>query len=157
MRPARAQWRTETFSVKEIGTMKLHQISTVGTLGITFALFSSLGFGSVNAATASSAVEARYQQERQACLDGSSNQDRATCLKEASAARTAQLNTADARKLQENAAQRCQVHHSSKERLACERLAQGEGTRTGSVQKGAVLKELTTRSAAPLPAASTPR
>jgi len=147
-------------SAKEIGTMKIHLISTqgtLGTLGITFALFSSLGFGPVNAATASSAKEARYQQERQACLDGSSNQDRATCLKEAGAARTAQLTAGDARKLQDNAAQRCKVHRSSEDRLACERLARGEGTRTGSVQTGGVLKELVTRSAAPLPAASAPR
>ena len=120
--------------------MKIHLISTLGTLGITFALFSSLGSGAVNAATASPAAEARYQQERRACLDGSSNQDRATCLKEAGAARTAQLTTADARKLRDNAVQRCQVHRSSEDRLACERLAQGEGTLTGSVQRGGVLK-----------------
>ena len=147
-------------SAKEIGTMKIHLISTqgtLGTLGITFALFSSLGFGPVNAATASSAKEARYQQERQSCLDGSSNQDRATCLKEVGAARIAQLTTADARKLQDNAAQRCQVHQSSEDRLACERLAQGKGTRTGSVRSGGVLMEIVTRSGAPLTAASAPR
>ena len=147
-------------SVKEIGNMETHLIRALGPLGplgITFALFGSLGFGAVNAATASSTAEARYQQERQACLDGSSNQDRVTCLKEAGAARTGQLTTADARKLQDNAAQRCQVHRSSEDRLACERLAQGEGTRTGSVQRGGVLKELVTRSVAPLPAASAPR
>lgn len=143
--------------MKEIGTVKIHSINTLGTLGITVALFISLGIGAANAATASSAAEARYQQERQSCLDGSSNQARATCLKEAGAARTAQLTTADARKLQDNAAQRCQVHRSSEDHLACERLALEEGTRTGSVQRGGVLKELVTRSAAPLPAASAPR
>jgi len=137
--------------------VKIHSINTLGTLGITVALFISLGIGAANAATASSAAEARYQQEHQSCLDGSSNQARATCLKEAGAARTAQLTTADARKLQDNAAQRCQVHRSSEDHLACERLALEEGTRTGSVQRGGVLKELVTRSAAPLPTASAPR
>lgn len=31
-------------------------------------------------------AQARYQHERAACMEGSSNQDRATCLKEAAAA-----------------------------------------------------------------------
>jgi len=58
----------------------MHLINTLGTLGITVVLFISLVFGAANAAAASSAAEARYQQERQSCLDGSSNQERATCL-----------------------------------------------------------------------------
>ena len=35
----------------------------------------------------SSAAQSRYQQERAVCLSGASHQDRATCLKEAGAAR----------------------------------------------------------------------
>jgi hypothetical protein len=36
--------------------------------------------------TVSADAQARYQQERAVCLSGQSNQDRATCLREADAA-----------------------------------------------------------------------
>src|SRR5690606_16943646 len=38
-------------------------------------------------ATLAGDAQARYERERAACTDGSSQQDRATCLKEAGAAR----------------------------------------------------------------------
>lgn len=96
------------------------------------------------------AVEARYQAERRACLDGSSPQDRSTCLKEASAARAAaqrhQLDNGDnARDRQANALLRCQAQRDAEDRADCERLARGEGTSSGSVAGGGVIRELVTR------------
>ncbi len=94
-----------------------------------------------------------YQQERAACLNGSSAQDRATCLKEADAARSEAKgskldNGESATQLRANALQRCQ-RVKEEQRAACERLARGEGERSGSVAEGAVLRQITIRSAGP--------
>ncbi len=101
-----------------------------------------------------------YQQERAACLDGRNPQDRATCLKEAGAARAEARrhgldNGETPAQLRANALQRCQ-RVATDDRAACERLALGEGERSGSVAEGAVVKQITTRSVgvAPAPAAS---
>jgi len=86
----------------------------------------------------------RYQVERANCFNGRSNQDSATCLREANAAlaaskqgKLADGETAD----QKNAALRCQALQSA-ERDACERRMHGEGTVSGSVESGGVLREL---------------
>jgi hypothetical protein len=107
------------------------------------------------AAPAPGSAEARYQQERAACLNGTSQQDRATCLKEAGAAlaeaRRARLdNGEDARALRENALQRCKAQ-PPQDRVACERLARGEGTVSGSVGGGGVIKEVVTPVIEPAP------
>lgn len=95
------------------------------------------------------ALEATYQQERQKCLSGRSHQDRATCLQEAGAAlaeaRRGRLdNGVSEREMAENRLARCKVQPPA-ERAACERLARGEGSVSGSVEGGAVIKELVTR------------
>lgn len=104
------------------------------------------------------AIEARYKTERQACLDGHSGQDRATCLKEAGAARSealrSRLDNGESRaQLQANALARCKVQPAS-ERASCEIMARGQGMESGSVESGGVIKQLVTRSvgAAPAPA-----
>ena len=107
-------------------------------------------------------VEARYQQERSQCLDGSSNQDRATCLREAGAAR------AEARKnglgdstdpYTENQRQRCAALPGT-DRNDCLARMQGKGSTSGSVAAGGVLRELVVREPAVVapaaPAASPP-
>ena len=95
----------------------------------------------------SKAVESRYQQERSQCLDGSSNQDRATCLREAGAAR------AEARKnglgdsadpYTDNQRQRCAALPGT-DRSDCLARMQGKGSTSGSVAAGGVLRELVVR------------
>ncbi|WP_395701503.1 hypothetical protein [Aquabacterium sp.] len=98
------------------------------------------------------AIEAVYRQERAKCLDGRSPQDRATCLQEAGAARAEALrgrldNHEDAATLARNALQRCQSQPEA-DRADCERLARGEGERSGSVAAGGVFKQLITRTPA---------
>ena len=97
--------------------------------------------------TASADAQARYQQERAACLSGQSNQDRATCLREAGAA------LADARRgglgdsspqYVSNASQRC-ARLPDEERRACEARMQGQGTTSGSAAAGGIYRELVTR------------
>jgi hypothetical protein len=94
-------------------------------------------------AAATGDAQARYQQERAACLNGQSHEDRATCLREAGAA----LN--DARRgllddrgadYQRNALMRCQALPAA-DREACHARMRGEGTTEGSVEQGAILRE----------------
>ena len=109
--------------------------------------------------SASAEVQSRYEQDRAKCLSGSSNQDRATCLKEAGASRAAarqgQLGDAGAAK-QSNAKQRCQAL-SGDDAKDCLSRASGNGTVSGSVQTGGVLRETVTTQILPAdPPASAP-
>ena len=115
-------------------------------------------------------IEARYQADRATCMNGGSNQDRTTCLKEAGAARDearkGQLSDGDG-KLRQNAKQRCDAL-SGDEALDCLARMKGKGTTSGSAQGGGILRETVTRAThtietpapaaipAPLPAASKP-
>lgn len=126
------------------------------------ALALACGAGIAAAATpaADRSAQATYQAERKACMEGrTTNEDRATCLKEAGAAyaeaRRGRLsnNVSDEQK-RENALLRCREQPAS-ERTDCERMARGEGKVSGSVAGGAIVKELVTRTVEP--AASAPR
>lgn len=115
----------------------------------------SLAFGATagpSVATATTAAsdmasaQARYKQERQACMDGSSHQDRETCLKEArnalaEARKRPTSGTAD--EWRRNALARCE-QVADADRRACEKMALGEGKVSGSVEGGGVIKEITT-------------
>ncbi|WP_025918297.1 hypothetical protein [Herminiimonas sp. CN] len=97
------------------------------------------------AASSSSEANARYRAEQAACKSGQSSQDRATCLREAGAAlqesRKGRLNGADPGTYQQNALIRCNALPVN-DRDACQRRIQGEGTTSGSVEGGGVLREL---------------
>ncbi len=88
-----------------------------------------------------SGAQAAYRAERAACMSGQSQQDRATCLKEVAAAlaesRRGGLTTGD---FQRNALARCDAQPESG-REACRALARGEGTSSGSVEQGGVIRE----------------
>lgn len=103
-----------------------------------------------------SVADTRYEKERQVCLDGRSNQERATCLKEAGAARDearrSQLDGGEsAAQRAGNALQRCKAVRAA-DRADCERMARGEGSVSGSVGGGGVVKEIVTTVPAPEPA-----
>ena len=93
-----------------------------------------------------------YRQERANCMNGNTTQDRATCLREASAAlqesRRHGLTTPSGDVRAQNAVQRCQ-RQPKEDRADCERLALGQGTREGSVGEGAIVREITTLQAQP--------
>ena len=103
------------------------------------------------AAHADNAIEARYRSERAVCLSGQSNQDRATCLKEASAARAEArrngLATASTQFAQ-NALARCNGLPPG-DQADCKRRIEGEGSVNGSVEGGGVIRELKTTVPAP--------
>lgn len=137
---------------------KLPLIARLCLPGIAAAILTSPALAAQPSAPAS--AEAAYQKERAACLAGSSQQDRATCLKEAGAAlaeaRRARLgNAEDARALADNALRRCKAV-APEDRDDCERMARGEGKVSGSVEGGGVIKELVTRSVEPVPTPPAP-
>ena len=108
----------------------------------------SMASASVLAATAgvASETQARYEQDRAKCLSGKSNQDQATCLKEAGAARDAakqgQLNDGDA-EYKRNAKTRCDAL-SGDEATDCLARMKGKGTTSGSVEAGGIYRETVT-------------
>jgi hypothetical protein len=92
---------------------------------------------------------ATIQKERTDCMNGNSQQDRATCMREAGAAKqeSQRGNLRDSGDYQANASKRCAALPSA-EKADCERRANGEGSVSGSVGGGGVVRELVT----PVPA-----
>src|SRR4051812_4817160 len=94
-----------------------------------------------------SPAQAEYQQERARCMRGETNQDRATCLKEAGAAydeaRRGRLANAPASDLSKNATQRCEAQPAA-DREACVQRIVGAGNTKGSVEAGGVIRETVT-------------
>ena len=90
-------------------------------------------------------AQTTYQQERARCLDGSSGEDQKTCLREAGAAvvEAKRGGLTDSQDYQQNAMARCAAHTNAEERSYCERRMRGEGTVSGSVKGGGLMRELT--------------
>ena len=110
----------------------------------------------------SGAAQSRYQQERAVCLSGASNQDRATCLKEAGAARAEAQRGGlgdSTEPYADNQRKRCEQLPGS-QRQDCLARMQGQGNVSGSVAAGGLLRETVTvvpgAAPVPTPAASAP-
>jgi hypothetical protein len=91
-------------------------------------------------------AQARYKQDRAACIAGQTNQDRATCLKEAGAALSAAKrgNLVEGQNTYEqNRMLRCD-RLAGADRDDCLRRMRGEGTVSGSVEGGGIYRELRT-------------
>ena len=118
-------------------------------LALSAALGLPAAFGAGNTGQAE-ALE-RYQQERAACIGGQSNQDQATCLREAGAAlaeaKRSRLDDA-AEDYAANALKRC-ARLPGDDRQDCEARMQGQGTTSGSVAAGGIYRELVTRKVGP--------
>ena len=115
-------------------------------LGAAIGSGSALAAGKTGA-TGTTDAAARYQQERAVCLSGQSSQDRATCLREASAAfaeaKRGALDDGSAA-YERNARERCNKLAEA-DRNACIARMQGQGTTSGSVAAGGIYRELVTR------------
>ena len=93
-----------------------------------------------------SEAQARYQQDRAACISGQSHQDRATCLREAAAAQQQAKRGGigdDQSSYEQNRLIRCD-RLSAGDREDCLRRMHGEGTVSGSVEGGGIYRELRT-------------
>lgn len=140
--------------------MKQQQFSFVAfAVPLTVAILGGLLTVQADAGTAASAADTRYAAERATCMNGKSNQDRTTCLKEAGAARD------EARRNQlsdgspdykANALARCE-RVAEADRKDCRAMINGAGTTSGTAASGGVMRELVTQSvASPASAASAP-
>ena len=88
----------------------------------------------------------RFEADRQACLSGKSSQVLDACIKEAKAAlaeRPGSTPTVSPEQLQRNSMARCDAL-TGEERTACVARMRGEGTISGSVPGGGVMRELIT-------------
>jgi hypothetical protein len=112
----------------------------LGSLGLLLGV-SALAAG----AQGKSAAQAQYLQDRAACNAGQSNEDRATCLKEAGAAlqaaRSGELTSAGPAVYQRNALLRCNEQPVDA-REAC--MARMQNPAQGSVSGGGLLFEART-------------
>jgi hypothetical protein len=99
-------------------------------------------------ATGTTGIDASgsYQSEVNACMTGKTQQDQATCLREARNAQADKkrgvLDNAGAQ-FDANAKARCDVL-AGEEKAACEARLMGYGSTTGSVAAGGVLREVET-------------
>lgn len=125
-------------------------ISCISWLRVASALAATLLSASGAMAATSSAVteaQARYREDMKVCNSGQSNQDRATCRREAGSAlaeaKRGALNDAPGQ-YQQNALRRCMVHKDDEDRRACEARMTGQGTTEGSVAAGGVLYQSVT-------------
>jgi hypothetical protein len=95
-----------------------------------------------------SEAQRQFQQERAYCLSGQSQQDRATCLKEATnaygEARRGALNNSGNANFSANAAERCKAQPPA-DQDACVQRIMGAGSTSGSVKGGGLLRETETR------------
>jgi len=114
-----------------------------------------LGVGMAQAAaprTPAAEIQAQYEHERSVCLSGQSNQDRATCLQEAGAARNdarrGLLEESQRTDYRRNALERCRIF-DGEDAKDCRARILGAGTTSGSVAGGGVLREVVTIEPAP--------
>jgi len=106
--------------------------------------------------TATAEARAVYERDLAVCNSNQSNQDRATCLREANAAYAEARRgglTGDATQFSRNALKRCDPLPED-QRKDCIARMQGQGTTSGSVAGGGIYRELVTRE--PAAAASAP-
>ena len=132
-----------------MNTARFNVSSSIRTLlALAAAAASSSAFAAGSAASAE--ANARYQQEKAVCLSGQSNQDRATCLKEAGAAYAEALRGGQGSSAVApgNASKRCEALKGD-ENTACLARMQGQGTTSGSVAAGGISRELVTVTPAP--------
>jgi hypothetical protein len=91
-------------------------------------------------------LTARYQQDLAECEAQQATQDLAACRLEArnalAEAKRNLLSDTTANLFEKNQFKRCRVF-KGEDREACEARARGEGSSTGSVQSGGILREVT--------------
>jgi hypothetical protein len=135
--------------LKELAMNKLQKNTSRGALlALTFA---ALWGGAAQAAEPAKPAPSTYQQERAACMNGESHQDRQTCLKEAGAAQQeARRGGLDDRgNYLKNALTRCEPL-PPQDKKDCETRVHGMGNQSGSVESGGMVKETITREVLPV-------
>lgn len=103
---------------------------------------------SAGVASAADTAASIYQQDRAACMEGKSTQDRTTCLRDAGAAyseaRHGKLKEDDAGVYKRNAQIRCNALPDGDRQDCIRRMSGQDTTISGSVSGGGILRETTT-------------
>lgn len=120
-------------------------VATLLALGAASAQVASIA-GTALPGTAGIDDSGSYQSEVQSCLSGKTQQDQATCLREA---RNAHADKArgvleNGNNLQANAMARCDVFTASEDKAACQARLMGYGEVEGSVAGGGLIREVET-------------
>ena len=121
---------------------------TIASLALPATAVAALLFAGMAAAAGGelSDAQARYRQDRAACMSGQSNEDRATCLREAGAALQAAKRGRlgdDQGSYEQNRLLRCD-RVPARDREDCVRRMNGEGIVKGSAESGGTYRELRT-------------
>ena len=126
---------------------RIPQRSNRSTVSFGIASLLAMTAAMAQVATGTTGIDASgsYQHEVQSCMTGHTQQDQATCLKEA---RNAQADKKrgvleSGAQLEANAKARCDVL-SGEDKAACQARMMGYGSTTGSVAGGGVLREVET-------------
>ena len=121
----------------------MHTMTAVALLAATTA--------ATGAPAMSDAAKAQYDAERARCMSGTTGQDQASCLKSAGAAyessRQGRLRDPNS-DFRDNALARCKTVAEA-DKADCESRVDGQGTTSGSVKEGGVIKETVTRNVNP--------
>jgi hypothetical protein len=123
-----------------------HSRSSLLSFGAAALLAMSAATAQVATGTTGIDASGSYQQEVQACMSGKTQEDQATCLREA---RNAQADKKrgvldnDSANFQANAVARCNAL-TGEDKAACQARMMGFGNTTGSVAGGGVLREVET-------------
>lgn len=124
-----------------ISPIPSHRLALAAVAGL---LCASAGLATTPGALAE--AQARYRQDMAVCSSGQSNQDPASCRREArnalAAAKRGELNDAPGT-YEENARQRCAAHQGA-DRNDCEARMRGQGQVEGSAASGGILRESVT-------------
>ena len=109
-----------------------------------FAMVAIGGALSFSALAADPAAQAKYKSDVAFCKSGQSQQDYATCMREAGAAlqQSNLLHTAPTEVLAQNSEQRCDALQGE-DQMACQARMEGLGKTEGSVAGGGVIREIT--------------
>ena len=123
-----------------------HSRKSLISFGVVALLAMTAATAQVATGTTGIDTSGSYQQEVNACMAGKTQQDQATCLKEARNAmadkKRGVLDNAGAR-FDANATSRCDVM-TGEDKAACQARVLGYGETTGSVAGGGVLREVET-------------
>jgi hypothetical protein len=120
---------------------------TAGALLIGLAALGGASHVFAAGAKAGRADNSEYRREVAACTDGTSNEDRATCMREAGAAKyeagRGNLTDPGQAQLKANAMKRCEGLPQA-DRVDCEKRVNGGGIADGSVRDGGIFRETVT-------------
>jgi hypothetical protein len=123
-----------------------HSRKSLVSFGVAALLAMTAATAQVATGTTGIDASGNYRQEVQACLSGKTQEDQATCLREARNAQADKkrgvLDNAGAN-FQANAVARCEVL-AGEDKAACQARMMGYGSTTGSVAGGGVLREVET-------------